>query len=94
MPPSPTWIQGKANITVFAGKYFWGNNPAGQWRLVATHANGEPAFAFYERIGTSGRYRAFSIQVLEIREGKIARQITYMNPALFSFFDLPEEIEV
>lgn len=94
MPPSPTWIQGKANITVFAGKYFWGSHPAGQWRLIATAANDAPAFAFYERIGTSGRYRAFSIQLLEIRDGKITREITFMNPALFRHFGLPEETDV
>ena len=61
----------------------------GQFRLVPTAANGQPAFATYER-GRGGVYRAHALQVLTVTPGGVARIVIFLDAGLFGSFRLPD----
>ena len=79
MPPSPTWIAGRAANEVFYRKMFarW---HAGQVAVTPLRANGQPGFAFHR----DGAVRA--IEVVEVRDGAILRMHHFMQPALVRLF--------
>jgi hypothetical protein len=60
----------------------------GEWRMVPTAANGQPAAAAYQR-GADGTYRAFGIVVLTAATTGIARIVVFGDPGLFGRFGLP-----
>lgn len=88
MPPSPAWYSGREAIAAFASAAVFAGGP-GQWRLRPARANAQPAFAVY-RVEEAGLPTAAGIQVLTIARNRIAEATTFMNPALFHRFDLPE----
>jgi RNA polymerase sigma-70 factor (ECF subfamily) len=61
-------------------------------RLVATRANGCPAFASY-RIDPEGGHTAWSLQVLEIKDGRIVQIHNYLNTELLPAFGLPLHLD-
>jgi RNA polymerase sigma-70 factor (ECF subfamily) len=62
-------------------------------RLVATQANGSPAFGQYRPDGDGG-HEAWSLQVLEITDGRIAAMTFFLDTAsLFPLFGLPLRLE-
>ena len=61
---------------------------AGRYRLVPTGANGQPAFAAYER-GPGGAYQAHAVFVLTLTGTGIARIVIFLDPGLFARFALP-----
>lgn len=87
MPPVPTWFQGAPAIAAFFSA-LWGAGPAGRFRLVPTRANGCPAFAFYER-QADGTFAAFSLQVLDVRDGLVVALDTFMDPRLVARVGMP-----
>ena len=90
MPPLPVWYRGHAAISHFVGQYLFAGQVQGRFRLVATRANGCPAFAVYERDET-GMYRSSALQILVIDQDRIAQIDDYLAPddRLFSRFNLP-----
>ena len=98
MPPSPSWYRGRASVgasvaaTIFKDEGMFPGKAAGRWRLQSVGANGQPAFALYQRDEAGGPYRAFGIQVLTIEGGKLAEVANFLNPAFFPFFHLPAEL--
>jgi RNA polymerase sigma-70 factor, ECF subfamily len=86
MPPTPLWLEGReAIITAIS----WGLAPEfGQWRLLPTWANRQPAAACYLRRPGETEYRAFAIDVLRVEDGKIV-DITAFPADLFPAFGLP-----
>ena len=84
MPPSSVWFAGgKAIATAVVGL-----GSPGEWRMVPTAANGQPAAAAYQR-GTDGTYRAFGIVVLTASATGIAGLVVFGDPGLFGWFGLP-----
>ena len=79
MPPSPTWIAGRAANEVFY-RIMFGRWRRGDVRVVPLGANGQPGFAF-ERAGI-----VRAIEVVELRDGLIARMHHFMQPALLPLF--------
>jgi RNA polymerase sigma-70 factor (ECF subfamily) len=79
MPPSPTWIAGRAANEVFYRRMFASWRP-GDAEVVPLGANGQPGFAFHR----GGVRRA--IEVVELRDGLIARMHHFMQPALLPLF--------
>jgi RNA polymerase sigma-70 factor (ECF subfamily) len=61
-------------------------------RLVATHANGCPAFGSY-RVDPNGGWSPWSLQVLEIKDGRIVTMHNYLNTELFEQFGLPARLD-
>ena len=53
-------------------------------------ANGQPAFAVYQR-QPGGGYRAHAVLVLTVTGTGIARIVSFQNPGLFGLFGLPQE---
>ncbi len=91
MPPSPSWYRGRPAIreflstTVLGEKGVFEGKAAGRWRLLLTSANGEPAFAVYER-AENGDYRPFGIHVLSLNGDKISLVTSFIDPKLPSRF--------
>jgi RNA polymerase sigma-70 factor, ECF subfamily len=85
MPPFPMWLQGATSI----GSFMLG--PGAECRgsrLVPTVANGSPAFGQYRR-DPKGGYLPWSLQVLEVRAGRVAELHCFLDTALFPVFGLP-----
>lgn len=89
MPPQASWlsialIRSTLSQTLFAG------SAGGRWQMHTIEANMQVAFAIYHRDDEQGHYDFFGIQVLTIGETKIARVDNFIDPTLFSRFDLPQ----
>jgi RNA polymerase sigma-70 factor, ECF subfamily len=86
MPPFSLWLQGRENIrTWLLGR---GAGCRGS-RLIPTRACGAPAFAQY-RVGGNGGYEAWSLTVLELKDGRIAAWNAFLDTeTLFPLFSLP-----
>jgi RNA polymerase sigma-70 factor (ECF subfamily) len=86
MPPQPGWCRGRAAIEAFL--------PAnrGEWRLVPARANGQLAFGAYRRDPQTGVYRAAVLDVLTVRDERIADVTAFATPDIFPRFGLPAEL--
>lgn len=90
MPPWRQWYRGRDAIThVFAWTMREGGH--GPFRVMPTAANCQPAFAFYSR-WQAPEWRAHSIQVLVLEGESIAAITSFVTPALFRAFALPEAL--
>nr|WP_083936785.1 sigma-70 family RNA polymerase sigma factor [Longispora albida] len=87
MPPFTGWYQGPADISYLIDNQCPARGP-GDMRLVATEANGQPAFGLY-MLGEDGVHRPFHIQVLTITDGSVSHVAAFFEPKLFETFGLP-----
>jgi len=89
MPPFALWLRGREDLaTWFTGP---GAGCAGS-RLVATVANGQPAFGQYRR-SEAGGHEPWALQVLEIRDGVVVGFNAFLDTeALFPVFGLPDRL--
>ena len=62
----------------------------GQFRLAPVMANGQPAFAVYQRERDEA-YRFYAVTMPTVTATGIARIVTFFNPDLFRLFGLPRE---
>jgi RNA polymerase sigma-70 factor (ECF subfamily) len=90
MPPVLTWFAGRQKVLRFVASTLF--TEPGRFRMRATAANGQPAFAIYER-DADGTYAAHAVQVLTITGAGIARIVTFLDPGLFEAFGLPHRYE-
>jgi RNA polymerase sigma-70 factor (ECF subfamily) len=90
MPPLPHWYRGIEAVTAFAVAVPL--TGCGHWRHVETVANGQPAVAGYLRRGDTGPHRAWSINVLTLRDGLIAEVTSFIGTEHFTAFGLPTEL--
>ena len=88
MPPVLAWFTGRAAVLTFVAENIL--TTRGRFRLRPARANGQPAFATYER-GAGGVYRAHAVQVLTVAPGGIARLDIFLDPGLFRVFGLPPQ---
>ena len=88
MPPVLTWFTGRQAVVRFVAGYLF--TGPGQLRLVPVTANGQPAFAVYQR-EPGGAYVAHAVLVPTGTTTGIARIIAFQNPGLFASFGLPPE---
>jgi RNA polymerase sigma-70 factor (ECF subfamily) len=86
MPPHPMVFEGRAAMLPLLDQAF--ASGMGEWRLLPTRANRMPAAASYNRAPGEDTFRPFKLDVLDVRDGKIA-EITTFGPALFPQFGLP-----
>ena len=88
MPPFALWLRGADEIC----RWFVGQGAQCRGsRLLATTANGSPAFAHYHPGSEGDVPEPFALQVIEIADGRIAGIDAYLDtPALFPLFGLPD----
>jgi RNA polymerase sigma-70 factor (ECF subfamily) len=84
LPPSPVWYAGD---DAAAGAIAGLGSP-GDWRMVPTAANGQPAAGVYLR-GADGTYRGYGIVVLTTTGTGIAAITGFADQALLARFGLP-----
>jgi RNA polymerase sigma-70 factor, ECF subfamily len=89
MPPYALWLQGPLEIS----RFFLGQGSGCRdSRLVATSANGCPAFGAYHLSGP-GTHEPFALQVIEVSGGRISGLHNFLYPELFAAFGLPARLE-
>lgn len=86
MPPVPTWFAGRRTVLRFIGSTLF--TVPGRFRMVAVLANGQPAFAVYER-DADGTYGAHAVMLPTVTAAGIARIVTFLDPGLLAVFGLP-----
>jgi RNA polymerase sigma-70 factor, ECF subfamily len=82
--PSTTWFAGGEAIACAVASL----GSAGDWRMIPTLANGQPAAAAYRR-GSDGIHRAYAIVVLTAAATGISGIVVFGDPGLFARFGLP-----
>ena len=92
MPPIPAWYRGKELIRALVLRTVFSGEAQRRWRLLPTHANGQPAFAVYRQTEASGFYRAYGIQVVTLSGATISDVITFRDAALPARFGFPPTI--
>jgi len=82
---SRTWFAGRETCLGFIRQFL---GSPGDWRMIATSANGQPAAAAYIR-GPDGIHRAFGIAVLTATRTGISRIVVFGDPGLVTRFGFP-----
>jgi RNA polymerase sigma-70 factor, ECF subfamily len=90
MPPAALWFDGRDAIRALAEVYL-APETFGDFRLVATAANRQPAAAAYLRFHGEASYRLVGLNVLRIEGGEIVA-IDSFAPELITAFGLPETL--
>jgi RNA polymerase sigma-70 factor, ECF subfamily len=91
MPPFDLWLQGPDDITGFMLSI--GADCAGS-RLVATEANGTPAFAHYKPNPDGPGFVPWAVQIIDISDGAITGIHCFLDtPRWFPLFGLPDHLE-
>jgi RNA polymerase sigma-70 factor (ECF subfamily) len=86
MPPWREWFVGREAVRSFFAMVW---KTCAGLRLVPTAANGQPAFAVYEKNALDGTWNAHSIHVLTPDHGAIGALTLFVEPQLFHAFALP-----
>ena len=89
MPPLSSWYAGLDDIRVWAAA----SPLSGQfrWRTRLVQANGQPALAFYSWHDAEGAYLPFALNVLTLREGRVASVVAFI--ARSEHDNAPEQLE-
>ena len=90
MPPFDLWLTGRDDI--FRWWYGPGIGCQGSRMIPTVAANGAPAFGQYKP-AEGGGYEAWALQVLDVRDGKIA-ELTFVldTERVFPLFGLPDRL--
>ena len=86
MPPYVGWYSGARNIGRLIDTQCPGDRH--DMPMVATSANGQPAFGLYMR-QPGGEFTPFHLQVLTITDGAVSHVGAFFDHALFETFGLP-----
>jgi RNA polymerase sigma-70 factor (ECF subfamily) len=89
MPPLAAWYQGRQAIGAFLQTHLFAGEARGRYRLLATRANGQPAFGAYQR-DAAGVYRPGALQVLNIADDALSaiHDFLVLDDRLFGRFGL------
>ena len=92
MPPQRRLYEGRDALLDFFQRQVFGPEGPGEFRLLPTRANRQPAAAHYVRTAATPRFRALALDVLRVEGAQIA-EITTFEPRLFAAFGLPGSLE-
>jgi RNA polymerase sigma-70 factor, ECF subfamily len=84
--PLRTWFAGRKTCVPFLRDHVLGS--PGDWRMLATSANGQPAAVDYVR-DEHGVYQPYGIVVLTVTAGGISRIVSFGDPGLVTVFGFP-----
>jgi len=82
-PPLRTWFAGRKTCVPFLRDHVLGS--PGDWRMLATSANGQPAAAAYTR-DQHGNYQPYGICVLTVTSQGIRQIRSFGDPSLVTLF--------
>ena len=82
-PPLRTWFSGRKTCVPFLASHVLGS--PGDWRMLATSANGQPAAAAYTR-DRHGNYQPYGICVLTVTGQGIRQICSFADPSLVAVF--------
>ena len=85
MPPLPAWFLGRQDV----GRFFAERVFALTWHLQPTHANGQLSFACYQAARDDDVLTLGAINVLTLRDGRIAEIAGFLDPEVHRHFALP-----
>jgi RNA polymerase sigma-70 factor (ECF subfamily) len=89
MPPYAFWLRGPAEMS----RWFLGPGIGCRGsRLIATAANGCPAFGSYRSDGQGG-HEPFAVQVIETSGDRIVGHHNFVDTSLFAAFGLPARLD-
>jgi RNA polymerase sigma-70 factor (ECF subfamily) len=88
MPPRPFVFEGIAQMQPLIERA----RTMGEWRLVATWSNRQPAAVSYLRQPGDSAFRAFKIDVIRVR-GALIEEITTFEASFVEWFGLPPILE-
>ncbi|HLZ25077.1 MAG TPA: sigma-70 family RNA polymerase sigma factor [Ktedonobacterales bacterium] len=91
MPPWQTWYRGRQAIRTFLE---WGMREGRRFRLVATRANGQPAFGQYmwQAEHAAAGFEAHALIVLTLDRSAISELTVFVSRQLVMDFGLPETV--
>ena len=90
MPPYDLWLRGPDQLR----KWFLGKGIACRGSaLVPVQANASPAFAQYRPSGPGGSFQPWSLQVLDIVDGRITSLTSFLDTSLYPRFGLPPTVD-
>ena len=89
MPPFTSWYRGRANIGWLIGNECPGG--ACDMPMVATTANGQPAYGLYMRT-SQGDFTPFQLQVLDLDGDQVRHVTAFFDLSLFETFGLPSRL--
>jgi len=81
--PMRTWFAGRKTCVPFLRNHLL--RSPGDWRMLATSANGQPAAAAYTR-DQDGNYQPYGICVLTVTSAGISRVSSFGDPTLVTVF--------
>ena len=81
--PLRTWFAGRTTCVPFLRNHLLGS--PGDWRMLATSANGQPAAAAYTR-DQHGNYQPYGICVLTVASQGIRQIRSFADPSLVTLF--------
>ena len=81
--PLRTWFAGRNTCVPFLRDHLFGS--PGDWHMLATSANGQPAAAAYTR-GRHGDFQAYGVCVLTVTAVGISRISSFGDPTLVDVF--------
>jgi RNA polymerase sigma-70 factor (ECF subfamily) len=85
-PPAPVWYDGREAFLDASRRHA----AVGEYRVVATSANRQPAVAMYLRRPGDTLFRALALEVLRVEEGQIAEITDFGDVGLFAKFGLTD----
>ena len=89
MPPFDLWIEGPSEMV---GWMLGPGSDCEGSRVLATAANGCPAFAQY-RIDPDGGWAPWALHVLEVSDGAVVADHAFVERRLFPVFGFPEHLD-
>lgn len=89
MPPHDLWLQGPDQVV---GWMVGPGHACAGSKLIPVDINGTAGFAQYKPAGP-GRWEPWSMQVIEVKDGRIAGHHNFLYPELFAQLGLPPYLE-
>jgi RNA polymerase sigma-70 factor (ECF subfamily) len=87
MPPNPMVYDGVESLRPLWARAFT-DPDAGEWRLLPARLNRMPAAASYHRAPGAREFTPFKVDLLRVRDGRIA-EVTTFGSAVFAELGLP-----
>jgi RNA polymerase sigma-70 factor (ECF subfamily) len=91
MPPSPSWLAGRADNVAFYRAMFAAQRP-GAFVAIPTAANATAAFAFYRSLAAGEPHVLRAIHLVELKDDAIIGIDHFMLPELGPLFGLPSSL--